>query len=232
VLGLALAVAGLLATLDQAGAISLRPGQYAGLILAILGTGMLIGAWVGRARWLVFPALLLLPFVVAASLVHVPFRGGFGDRVYVPAATIDLRPEYRLIAGHLKIDLSRIDVGASTVTVRASVVAGRLDVVVPTGTTVIVSGTVSAGSADMFGHHRDGSDVSLDTTDPGEAGSGIIRLDLGMTYGYVTVDGPESLTSVPLSPKAHAPPSGVAVPAAPAAPKPQVAGPSPATPVG
>src|SRR5262249_29254989 len=99
VLGLALAVAGLLATLDQAGAISLRPGQYMGLIMAILGAGMLVGAWIGRARWLAIPALLLFPIVLAASLIHIPFRGGFGERIYRPASVTQVRPEYRMVAG-------------------------------------------------------------------------------------------------------------------------------------
>jgi phage shock protein PspC (stress-responsive transcriptional regulator) len=234
VLGLALAVAGLLATLDQAGAISLRPGQYMGVILAILGAGMLVGAWIGRARWLAIPALLLLPVVIAASLIHVPFRGGLGERIYTPTTITGLQPEYRLIAGHLTVDLSRIDVGASTVTVRASVVAGRLDVIVPTNTTVIVSGTVSAGSADLFGVHRDGNDVSLATLNPGQAGSGTIRLELGTTYGYVRVDGPASGLSAPLEQKGAA----LLVPKAPLAPKapllvlPPTAPTAPSAPVG
>ena len=215
VLGLALAVAGLLATLDQAGAISLRPGQYMGVILAILGAGMLVGAWIGRARWLAIPALLLLPFVVAASVIHVPFRGGFGAPVYAPATVTDLRPEYRLIAGYLTVDLSRLDVGTSTVTVRASVAAGRLDVIVPSGTTVVVSGNLSVGSADLFGVHRDGSNVSLTTLNPGQAGSGTIRLELGATYGYVRVDEPASGLSASLGPKGVA----LLVPKAPLAPK-------------
>ena len=195
VLGLALAVAGLLATLDQAGAISLRPGQYMGLIMAILGAGMLVGAWIGRARWLAIPALLLFPIVIAASLIHVPFRGGFGERIYAPASVTELLPEYRMVAGHLKIDLSRLDVGSSTVTVRASLVAGRMEVIVPQGAAVIVTGTLSAGSADLFGVHRDGNDVSLATLNPARAASGTIRLDLGMTYGYVTVDRPATTLS-------------------------------------
>ena len=214
VLGLALAVAGLFATLDQAGAISLRPGQYLGMILAVLGAGMLVGAWIGRSRWLAIPALLLLPVVIAASLIHVPFRGGLGERIYTPTSITGLQPEYRLIAGHLTVDLSRLDVGASTVTVRASVVAGRLDVVVPTNATVIVSGTVSAGSADLFGVHRDGNDVSLATLNPGQAGSGTIRLELGTTYGYVRVDGPGSGPSAPVPSKGV----GLLEPLAPKAP--------------
>jgi phage shock protein PspC (stress-responsive transcriptional regulator) len=192
VLGLALAVAGLLATLDQAGAVSLHPGQYLGLIMAILGAGILVGAWIGRARWLAIPALLLLPIVAAASLIHVPFRGGFGERVYAPATAVDVRSEYRMIAGHLTLDLSRLELGSSTVTIRASVVAGRLDVIVPPGQTVIVTGTVSAGAADLFGRHRDGNSVPLAVVNPGGSGSGTLRLDIGTTYGYVRVGEPQS----------------------------------------
>jgi phage shock protein PspC (stress-responsive transcriptional regulator) len=211
VLGLALAVAGLLAALDQTGTLSLRPGQYMGLIVAILGGGMLVGAWMGRARWLAIPALLLLPFVVGASLIHVPFRGGFGERAYAPASTTEPRSEYRMIGGHLTLDLSRMDLGTSTVTVHASVVAGRLDVIVPSGQTVVVSGTVSAGAADLFGRHRDGTSVPLAAVDPGASGSGTLRLDLGVTYGYVHVDERNS-SFPPFTVRAIGPPQGVPLP--------------------
>src|SRR5205823_6922889 len=187
----------------------------------------LVGAWIGRAKWLAIPAVLLLPVVVAASLIHVPFRGGLGERIYTPAAVTELRPEYRMIAGHLEIDLSRLDVGSSTVTVHASLVAGRMEVVVPTGATVIVTGTVSAGSADLFGHQRDGTDVSLTSIDPGETGSGTIRLDLGLTYGYLRVGGPTSPVPAPLPPKAPAVPNGIQAPKAPDVSKNQVAEPFP-----
>jgi predicted membrane protein len=97
-----------------------------------------------------------------------------------------------MIAGHLTLDLSRLELGSSTVTIRASVVAGRLDVIVPPGQTVIVTGTVSAGAADLFGRHRDGNSVPLAVVNPGGSGSGTLRLDIGTTYGYVRVGEPQS----------------------------------------
>ena len=113
-----------------------------------------------------------------------------------------------------------IDPCRRTVTVRASVVAGRLDVVVPTDATVVVAGTISAGSADLFGVHRDGNDVPLGTLNPGDPGSGTIRLDLGTTYGYVHVDQPATQLGIvkPLVPSAAKAPLAPKQPSAPTAP--------------
>ena len=53
--------------------------RYFGLALTIIGVGLLIGTWYGHARLMILLGFLLLPFAIAASLIHVPFEGGFGS---------------------------------------------------------------------------------------------------------------------------------------------------------
>ena len=54
-----LITAGTLVLTDRAGATSLGWAGIAMICLALLTTGVLVGAWFGSARWLIAPALLL-----------------------------------------------------------------------------------------------------------------------------------------------------------------------------
>ena len=46
-------------------------------------------------------AALLVPFVMVASLVDVPFTGGFGSRTYFPESLDQGSATYRLVAGRM-----------------------------------------------------------------------------------------------------------------------------------
>ncbi|MBI2237128.1 MAG: PspC domain-containing protein [Actinobacteria bacterium] len=56
---------GMAAVLDNLGAIRPWVGQYPALALGILGAGLVVGAWWGRARSLILLGLLLVPVVLA-----------------------------------------------------------------------------------------------------------------------------------------------------------------------
>lgn len=58
VLGAAFLTAGGLALIDELNGGRLHPEQWLGTAAAVCGTGTLIGAWRGRALWLVLPSLL------------------------------------------------------------------------------------------------------------------------------------------------------------------------------
>ncbi len=75
-LGIALLVVGIAAILQNLGALDLRLVRYPAIVLLILGGTMVIGAFAGRARWLVLPAILVVPFLLLASVVTVPLEGG------------------------------------------------------------------------------------------------------------------------------------------------------------
>lgn len=63
-----LITAGTLVLTDRAGATSLGWGGIAMICLALLTTGVLVGAWFGSARWLIAPALLLAGVIGAGGL--------------------------------------------------------------------------------------------------------------------------------------------------------------------
>jgi phage shock protein PspC (stress-responsive transcriptional regulator) len=145
-LGAALLALGVAAILDQSGALTIAPVRFPALALAVLGIGLLVGAVWGRARWLIVLGVLLIPFVLAASLIDVPIAGGVGQRFYQPATTSQLQPAYRLAVGQVNLDLRNVVFDSSGATVTASVAVGRLIVTVPSDAFVILHAAVGAGT--------------------------------------------------------------------------------------
>lgn len=160
-----------------------------GLALALLLTGgaLILGAWRGRARWLIPVGLLLSVALAGASVIDVPVRGGTGDVAFRPATVEEIRSPYRLAAGKLVLDLSDLDLAGRTVTVVASVAAGHLDIVVPGDAAVEVDAHTGAGDLELLGRHSEGLDVGRTVSDPGRDGAGRIVLRARTGLGLVEV---------------------------------------------
>jgi phage shock protein PspC (stress-responsive transcriptional regulator) len=132
ILAVALLAVGVLALADHATATTVVPGQFFGAVVAVVGLGLVVSAWWGKARLLIVPTLLLVPIAVAASFVTVPLEGGIADRVIRPANPAELRSEYRLLAGRLVLDLRDVNMeGGAPVQVAASVALGDVVAIVP-----------------------------------------------------------------------------------------------------
>ncbi len=186
-LGALMLALGAAALLDTTNVVALSGGQYLALSLAVLGAGLAIGAWWGRARWLVVPGLLLIPLVLGASLLRVPFQGGVGQRVFRPNAVVDVRHVYRLGAGQLTVDLTQVPFAGERIGLPASVAMGQLVVVVPPGLSVQIHAAADAGEVDLFGQRYDGLKTSVDRTFVSDASPGTLVLDLRAGFGQVTL---------------------------------------------
>ena len=186
-IGAALVVVGTVALLDNAnGGIHLSLAQYIGLALAVLGIGLLLGAWWGRARGLIVLGLLLVPPLLVASLVNVPIEGGFGDRTIQPRALRDVSSPYRLVAGRILLDLTTLPRNSGTTRISASVVAGKIEVLAPTNRRVVVTGEVGAGQLDLFGRSSEGLMVR-DRVAVGPHNGRRLELNLATSFGNVVV---------------------------------------------
>jgi phage shock protein PspC (stress-responsive transcriptional regulator) len=171
---------------DDSGAVSMSLAQYFALALVILAGGLVVGAWVGRARWLVVPALALVPAMVFASIVIVPLRGGFGERLFQPVSAVDASHPYRLIAGRMTIDLSQVSAERQSINVTASIVAGEMHVIVPRGVPVDVHVRVGAGEMKIFGRLSNGLRLEQRITPPRD-GPNTVHLDLAVSLGQIVV---------------------------------------------
>ena len=181
VIGLALLALLALSTLGDG------PGDQVGglLLLLVVGGGILLwsratrrdarrAAATGRrsVAWRV-GAVAAVAAVVAAvaggAIAAVAAKGGMGERVERPRTAADLEDEYRLGAGQLKLDLSKLEVPAGETRVRASVGFGELEMILPAGVPVDITGEVEWGDADVLGREEDGRDSRERIVDPGFA---------------------------------------------------------------
>jgi hypothetical protein len=205
--GLALVVTGLATVLDNLGVIELTLGRALALFLTVIGLGLLVGGWWGRAWGLIPVGLLLIPVVALAGLADSePLSGGFGERLWQPRTTAEVRPVYRLAAGELIVDLSRVRFGPGSTAVEASVAAGRLLVVVPDEVTADVRGRAGVGNLDLFetgeedwGVQVDSSVTQAPSKAPKDGAAATVRLDVHVGYGLVEVrraSDPRPLTQV------------------------------------
>jgi phage shock protein PspC (stress-responsive transcriptional regulator) len=189
-LGIALLVVGVAAVLQNLGAIELRLVRYPTLALVILGATMLVGTVVGRARWLVLPALLLVPVVLTASLITVPLEGGVGDRYASPSSVAAIDDEVRTVVGSIYLDLTGLQgKSIATPTITASSGVGEINVVVPFDAHVVATGRVGAGVVRIGPYETDRTvEATLTRRWEPRLGDGpIITLDLETGVGDIWV---------------------------------------------
>lgn len=188
VLGAVLILAGLAALADTTEAFDVSVEGVVAAALIVVGLGLIVGGWWGRARWLIVVAALLTVALGFMNTVDVPLEGGFGERDFRPQSIADVRDEYRLFAGEMRLDFSRVAFPPGTTDVAVSTVFGEVVVVVPADVTVVVDAEVDAGQIELFGSDEDrglGSDAR--TTSAGSPGSGTLRLDIEVGAGQIEV---------------------------------------------
>ena len=169
--------------------------------LAVVGGGLLVGAFIGRARGLVVVGVVLVLLASVASISGVQVRGGVGDRTWDPQTRrsaalgvqargrrgdprpVGPRPEHR---------------GRQRVEVRQGI--GDLLIVVPADAVVLVNAEVRAGelrwpdSEDAFldgrsEHLIDGTDLSERFTVPESSApsSAVLVIDAELGVGSMEV---------------------------------------------
>lgn len=187
VVAAALIAVGLLALVSNAAHGRVLPGQFFGVALAIVGIGLIIGSWWGRARRLILAALLVLPLAWGAAFINVPLEGGVGDQHFAPVSASELRDAYRLMGGRLTLDLRNL-LSASPVRIAASVAVGEVVVMVPPDARLEIDSHVGAGGTWILNEGQSGTAV-VGRYVRG-SGSRQFVLDLGAGIGGITVETP------------------------------------------
>ena len=188
-LGIALLVVGIAAILQNLGALDIRLVRYPALVLLILGVTILIGAFAGRARWLVLPAILVVPFLLLASVVTVPLEGGFGNLYERPVSSAAVHGSYQRVAGDIYLDLTALTGTQAAPVVSATTGFGSVNVTVPFDAHVIVTERAGAGVVHVGRAVSDtGFEASLTTTmEPKHGDGATITLDLETGIGDVWI---------------------------------------------
>jgi hypothetical protein len=177
---------GALALLDNGGAIEPAARHYVGAVVGVAGLGLIVGAWVGRSRGLIALGILLMPVLLVASVVRVPFSNDFGEKIFRPSSAAVVQDDYRLGAGDLRLDLRRINVENGGLDLEASVGAGRLVVIVPRDAAVAIDSRVGFGELEVFGLVRNG--VGREIHMPAPVGAiDVISIGLEVGFGQLQV---------------------------------------------
>ena len=156
-------------------------GTAAAAAVVAAGAVLVVGAFVGRVRWVILPAMALALGVGVVSAAGLSLEGGVGERDYRPSSAAALKDRYELGAGEMVLDLRRADLPRGDTPLKLELGMGQATLVVPRDVCVASKAQVGAGAVDVFGDTNAGVDVDWD--DQPEAGRKgrrvVVDADLG-----------------------------------------------------
>ena len=159
--------------------------------LGVVGLGLVVGAFIGRARGLVVWGVLLTIAVTIASFAHVPYKGGVGDRTWTPRTLEQVQANYRLAIGDAELNLSKLDftgVARQRVDVKQGV--GDLTITVPSNVVVRIKTHVHGGDLSCRGSGRSTArpPAPHHVAQGPAAGSAVLVVDAELGVGTLEVD--------------------------------------------
>ncbi|MGW4736752.1 PspC domain-containing protein [Nocardia xishanensis] len=178
VLGLAILAAAGAGALAAAGVEWMTPGRIAAVALAVIGLGLVLGAFLRRGYGLLVVTAPLAGFVLLASMIGpIEFdRGAMGDHVWTPATMADLQQDYKISMGSGTLDLRSLNLTENR-TVNLDVHLGEVRILVPENMTVRTDCTVDMGD----------NMCPRGVTGPNTPGAPVLDLDVDVRMGSVEV---------------------------------------------
>jgi phage shock protein PspC (stress-responsive transcriptional regulator) len=129
-------------------------------------------------------AFLLVAAAIFAAVFHVHVGNGIGDRTYDVRTLGELRPDYKLGIGDLRVDLRDVQLPPGETHLDARVDIGRLVLVVPHDAALRVSTDADFGAVDLLGSDSNGRKVAKGLD---ETGKRVLVLDAHVGVGSVHV---------------------------------------------
>ncbi|KXO96366.1 PspC domain-containing protein [Tsukamurella pseudospumae] len=149
-LGIALLTAAAIATMNLVLGVPISPVVGAAIVLAVVGGGLVIGAFRRSGYGLLFAAIPLAGVVVVGTMAQNVVTGladaPRGDQRFTVTTPTDLRESYTTQVGSLKLDLTGLTLDHDR-TVSTRVGVGDTKIRVPAGMNVRVNCSVSVGEA-------------------------------------------------------------------------------------
>lgn len=173
---------GVLALLDNIETlpIAAEPRHYLALAVVILGTGLVVGGFAGRARWLIIVGAILVPTLMFSPVFEYDWNSDTFDEFVAPVTFDQVQMTYNHDVGNLVIDLTDLPWDGQTIDLTANVDAGNLEIRVPADVGIVGEASVDVGRVGAPGRESAGlGDPTLEFNEPGE---------LGTVYLNATVD--------------------------------------------
>lgn len=157
----------------------MTPARIAAFALAVVGLGLVVGAFLRRGYGLLILTAPLAGFVVLASLIGpIEFDSAtMGDHNWAPVALTELQPTYAVNMGSGTLDLRELNLTESR-TVEVSVNMGEATVLLPENMTVKTTCEVDMGES----HCTDG------ISGPNTPGAPVLDLRVAVHMGEAAVN--------------------------------------------
>lgn len=182
-LGAALVTVGVLAVISPYVGGWLVPHHFIGILLAVIGLGMVGGAFVRGGRGLIGIAVPLTVIGVGLTALAPEGWHGAGDIKAHPLLVSDVERSYRLSVGSVDLDLTGLP-NAGTVDTKIKIdAAGDATVTVPPGADVEAVCRVGVGDVNCLGETADGGRIDRSVTDFGNDGPGGLKVELDIKVG-------------------------------------------------
>lgn len=166
----------------------LSPEHIVGVVLAIIGLGLVAGAFLRAGRGLIALAVPLSVIGMGMTAISPDGYHGFGDLAARPTSVTEVQDVYQRSVGTVELDLTGLpDTGVVNTEVRTGV--GSAEVVVPKYADVFITCEADIGSVDCLGRTSDSIDARVDEfTSVGDTPGGLeIYLRVSADTGNVEV---------------------------------------------
>jgi phage shock protein PspC (stress-responsive transcriptional regulator) len=187
----------------------ITPQHIVGSVLAVLGLGMVAGAFVRGGRGLIALAVPLSVAGLALTMVSPGGYAGIGDVTAQPTSIRQLQPVYERSVGNVTVNLTSLPATPELpetpelpgtpglpeppdprpIRVRANADLGNVEVIVPATADVTLRCGADRGNAECLGREASGLDAHVpEFTDLGTDGEGGLKIEVTAEAGTGNVE--------------------------------------------
>ena len=163
-------------------------GTATAIVIIAIGGLLVLGAFTGGFRWLIVPALALTLAAGAAAAADLDIRGGVGERIYKPATSSELRDNYKLGVGHLRLDLRNTDFSPGNHRVQLKLGVGQAEVLVPANVCVSSTAHITGGATTVFDRDTGGADHDWQDIHQAPEGTPQLTVDADIGFGELRIE--------------------------------------------
>ncbi|WP_018347847.1 PspC domain-containing protein [Longispora albida] len=171
----------------------MAPAAFFATALGVVGLGLVVGTWFGRAYRMILLGLVLclgLAIAVAADPIRSGIAHCSGSQTWIPQSAGVVEKAYTSSCGVATLDLRQVNFADQNVVLAANSEWGELTVLLPPTVDVEVNPSVSSGEADVLGRKfSDGMGPVGPISDNGTdgPGGGKLTINLDVKYGRAKV---------------------------------------------
>jgi phage shock protein PspC (stress-responsive transcriptional regulator) len=173
-IGMMLIGMGILAILDNIPALALepQPRHYMALAVTILGLGLVVGGFAGRARGLILLGIVLVPTMLFSPVFEYNWNSEDFNREIRPLTFAELADSYTIDVGSIVIDLRRLPWDGEEIDLDVEVDAGNIEIIIPDGVGLVGEASLDVGQVTALGQVSAGlGRPSLTFDEPGSRGT-------------------------------------------------------------